>query len=169
MIQGYSDIRRLASALATMTAATVLVVGPASAQEPGVFIDPDSPAGKEYAIPSEEARRTGTDGPRKGADRPAPLFGTGVTPASGDGSGGGGDAAPGGSESAAGGDPSRAGAGGAGDGPDGSALRRAPGRVPVEAVASQAGWKYSAVAAVLVLLLGGLMATVALRLRNRRG
>jgi hypothetical protein len=34
----------------------------ASAQEEGVVVDPDSPAGKEYAVPLESARRQGSGG-----------------------------------------------------------------------------------------------------------
>jgi len=56
----------------------------ASAQGSGVTIDPDSPTGKEYAIPFETARRNATEGggaelgtPQQGA-RSAPLFGEGV-------------------------------------------------------------------------------------------
>ena len=60
---------------------------PARAQEEGVFVDPDSPAGKEYAIPFEAARR-GVAPERDGRTSP-PLFGEGV-------SDGGGSAATGG-------------------------------------------------------------------------
>ena len=46
------------------------------AQEPGVRYDSDSPAGKEYALPLEQARSQGTDNAGK-KDR-APLFGEGI-------------------------------------------------------------------------------------------
>jgi hypothetical protein len=59
-----------------------LAAPPASAQEDGVFVDPDSPAGKEYAVPLEEARREasgasagGSSGDRGGGQ---PLFGVGI-------------------------------------------------------------------------------------------
>jgi hypothetical protein len=48
-----------------------------------VFIDPDSPAGTEYAIPLDQARREAAGG-NAGAGSPAtgeqPLFGAGVAP-----------------------------------------------------------------------------------------
>ena len=55
--------------------------GQAVAQSDGVFVDPDSPAGKEYALPLEEARREaappgqGSDGAK---DSDNPLFGAGI-------------------------------------------------------------------------------------------
>jgi hypothetical protein len=53
-----------------------------SAQDGGVIIDPDSPAGTEYAIPLEQARReaAGGDaapGPGRAGE---PLFGAGISP-----------------------------------------------------------------------------------------
>ena len=71
----------------------------AAAQPSGVIVDPESPAGTEYAIPLEEARRHGSGGgdPRAGGEaRGQPLFGEGIEPApgagsSGAGSGGGAD------------------------------------------------------------------------------
>jgi hypothetical protein len=56
--------------------------GVALAQEDGVTIDPDSPSGKEYAIPLEQARRNaGAGGPParvRPGERSAELFGAGV-------------------------------------------------------------------------------------------
>jgi hypothetical protein len=73
-----------AAVLLALTAAT------ASAQEDGVFIDPDSPAGTEYAIPLEQARREAAGGgsPTPGGGSPTPgraaegqpLFGAGIAP-----------------------------------------------------------------------------------------
>jgi hypothetical protein len=66
-----------------LIALLLLVVAPsAAAQEDGVFVDPDSPAGKEYAVPIDQARgeAAGT------ANRPPgeePLFGEGIEPAAG--------------------------------------------------------------------------------------
>jgi LPXTG-motif cell wall-anchored protein len=61
-----------------------LTVAPGVAQGQGVVIDPDSPTGKEYAIPAEQARREGSQGsrtmPSQGTEQIAPLFGQGVTP-----------------------------------------------------------------------------------------
>jgi hypothetical protein len=59
----------------------------AIAQEDGVFIDPGSPTGKEYAIPFESARReadpaSGSGSGSGGGAAPgsAPLFGAGIAP-----------------------------------------------------------------------------------------
>jgi len=75
--------------LAIMAVLTVPAV-PAVAQEPGVTYDPSTPAGQEYAVPLDAARREaastppqsrgeGTAGVRGG--RAAPLFGEGITSA----------------------------------------------------------------------------------------
>jgi hypothetical protein len=64
----------------------------AAAQEEGVFVDPDSPAGKEYAIPLDQARRDAAGGgnaARGSEDGGQSLFGTGITPAEGSGRGSG--------------------------------------------------------------------------------
>lgn len=58
---------------------------PEAAGAQGVVVDPDSPTGKEYAIPLEAARRatspsTGGPGSAPTAQK-APLFGEGVTAA----------------------------------------------------------------------------------------
>jgi hypothetical protein len=71
----------------------------AQRNDDGVYVDPDSPTSKEYAVPAEEARRDasggasggssagGSDGGGGGAE--APLFGEGVDEESGkDGSAG---------------------------------------------------------------------------------
>src|SRR3954447_241965 len=54
--------------------------GAVAAQEPGVYLDPDSPAGKEYAIPLDfhRAQAVGRDAVEGTAQ---PLFGVGITPA----------------------------------------------------------------------------------------
>ena len=81
--------------LAFTTAAALLVWAalavPASAQEPGVHVDPDSPTGQEYDIPVERARRKsspseeeGSKGSRTPADT---LFGAGIEPPDDDGGG----------------------------------------------------------------------------------
>jgi hypothetical protein len=55
---------------------------PASAQEPPIFVDPDSPAGTEYRLPLETVRReaAGDAGTATGGRGPAgqPLFGVGI-------------------------------------------------------------------------------------------
>src|SRR3954447_12831094 len=45
--------------------------------EPGVSVDPDSPAGKEYALPVPSARQE-AQGKTKKKSESAPLFGQGV-------------------------------------------------------------------------------------------
>src|SRR3954453_12687937 len=69
---------------------------PAAAQEPGVVIDPASPAGKEYAFPLD-VQRAAAVGKDAVQGVPQPLFGVGITRAAG------GASAPGGSGAAAGG------------------------------------------------------------------
>ena len=49
--------------------------------EPGVHVDPGSPAGKEYALPLSQARQTGGQG--NGANAEGTLFGAGVKPPGG--------------------------------------------------------------------------------------
>jgi hypothetical protein len=82
-------------AAAGIQLAAVLAVGlpgTATAAEPGVHIDPGSPAGKEYALPIEQARRDavppgggpggggGGGGAGGGSSGPggSPLFGAGI-------------------------------------------------------------------------------------------
>jgi hypothetical protein len=66
--------------------------------EPGVHVDPGSPAAKEYVIPLNQARETGTEGSSDSSS--APLFGAGIGPRGSAGSGG-----PSRSDSSAGGAP----------------------------------------------------------------
>lgn len=76
---------------ALLASAGLLAVfaGSAVAQEPGVHYDPDSPAGKQYAIPLDAARDVGNDhagigGSAGSGEGPGPaaggLFGVGVRP-----------------------------------------------------------------------------------------
>ncbi|MGC1165450.1 MAG: hypothetical protein WA862_05015 [Solirubrobacterales bacterium] len=55
--------------------------GPATAADE-VHFDPDSPAGKEYALPLDQAREEATGGGKADEDSAAgaPLFGAGVSP-----------------------------------------------------------------------------------------
>lgn len=95
---------------------------PALAQGPGdgVFVDPDSPAGVEYAIPFETAREQGSAGrenpPRAGGggargdsrasgQGSAPLFGSGIGPPGSEAPGSEGRSDEGGSGGAEGSDP----------------------------------------------------------------
>jgi len=102
-------------------ACALLAPSAASAQEP-VRVDPDSPAGVEYKLPLDQARRDGDGAQSGGGSRdPAPLFGAGITrDGSQPGGGGGEDASRGdGEESEDSGDsgaPSAGGGEGAGPG-----------------------------------------------------
>jgi hypothetical protein len=127
---------------AVVAALSVLLALPvaAQAQEPGVFVDPDSPAGTEYEIPLEAARRDGApDAERRGGGGQAapPLFGQGIRRAPN-------AAAAGAGGSTGGGDPSegRNGDRGAGKAAEGEALgaqetsrERRHGSIAVEAAA----------------------------------
>jgi hypothetical protein len=65
------------------TIALLTLAAPAAAQERGVFIDPDSPAGTEYAIPLDQARREAAGGgasPGSPSAGQEPLFGAGIAP-----------------------------------------------------------------------------------------
>lgn len=123
----------------------------------GVHVDPESPAGKEYAIPLEQARREagGTDG---GAARPgaqAPLFGQGI-----------GDSST--SAGSAGGDPSAAGrgdAGQAGAGAGGSPAAAPETSKSAAVAAAVGGGSSTALTAAIIgaVLLAAALAGVALR------
>jgi len=56
------------------------IASPAAALEPGVFVDPSSPAGKEYSFPLDVQRATavGRNAPEGVAQ---PKFGVGIAPA----------------------------------------------------------------------------------------
>ena len=88
--------------LSLLVLALAVPAAGASAQEPGVIIDEDSPSGKEYALPFDKARQDGSgsggkDGASGGglgggsAGAPGgsgnggstPLFGEGISPAHG--------------------------------------------------------------------------------------
>jgi hypothetical protein len=63
------------------------LASPALGLEPGVHIDPGSPAAKEYALPVNQARVTGSGGERSG-ESPEKLFGAGIKPPSSGSKGG---------------------------------------------------------------------------------
>src|SRR4051812_11822290 len=70
---------RVARAIvALVVIGTSATARPAAGQEPGVVVDPDSPAGKEYAFPLDvqRAAAVGRDAVQGVAQ---PLFGVGVT------------------------------------------------------------------------------------------
>jgi len=73
------------SKVVIVAALTLVLTAPvAVAQENGVTVDPSSPAGKEYTLPIDQARRDampgGTAGTGSQASRPTPAFGEGVRP-----------------------------------------------------------------------------------------
>jgi len=71
------------SRVAAVAALVLALTAPmAVAQEDGVFVDPDSPSGKEYVLPIDQARRdaAGTGGRPPVPGRPTPAFGEGVRP-----------------------------------------------------------------------------------------
>jgi hypothetical protein len=74
----------------------------ATALEPGVHVDPGSPAAKEYALPLNQARQTGSETGSK-ANSESTLFGAGIKPPSSPGSPPRAGAAPGQSPSRSGG------------------------------------------------------------------
>lgn len=73
----------MAIVFATAIIGCIAISAPAAGLEPGVHADPGSPAAKEYALPLNQARQTGS-GSRAG---PAVPFGAGIRPAGGSGSG----------------------------------------------------------------------------------
>lgn len=86
------DRRALSVLLLAVLLGVTALVAPVAAQD-GVVIDPDSPAGKEYALPIEQARRDASAGKPTGAGAAGvtsqagsatrtggtPLFGTGIS------------------------------------------------------------------------------------------
>jgi hypothetical protein len=81
-----------------------LFVAPsAGATPPGLHVDPESPGGKEYAIPLDQARNDAGGGSQYGGGSGSHLFGVGVSAAAGSGgsgsSGAGGSGSSGGSSS----------------------------------------------------------------------
>src|SRR5271168_4320784 len=74
---------RSAASLGGVLAVTLVALSPTAAQadtglEPGVHVDPGSPAAKEYAIPLGQARQIGAEGSSDGSS--PPLFGAGIGP-----------------------------------------------------------------------------------------
>jgi hypothetical protein len=65
--------------------------GDAIAQDDGVHVDPKTPAGKEYALPLDSARRDAAGGADTGSTSgAAPLFGAGISRRDAQGTGKGG-------------------------------------------------------------------------------
>jgi hypothetical protein len=70
---------RFAVVLAIGLAAAFGLTGTAAALEPGVFVDPGSPAGKEYGVPLSDLRGAASGHVPVGNEAP-PLFGIGISP-----------------------------------------------------------------------------------------
>ncbi len=76
-------MRRRLIAISLACLVSLALPGAATAQDDEVFVDPDSPTGREYDIPLERARRDATSKPDPEAasrSRDAPLFGEGIEP-----------------------------------------------------------------------------------------
>jgi hypothetical protein len=74
---------RAAASLGGVLAVTLVALSSTAAQadtglEPGVHVDPGSPAAKEYVIPLGQARQIGAGGSSDGSS--PPLFGAGIGP-----------------------------------------------------------------------------------------
>jgi hypothetical protein len=156
---------RITATLAVLGSTFVPAGQAAAALEPGVHVDPGSPAAKEYALPLSQARGTGsTSSPQTGPE--GTLFGAGITPPGSGGSprgpgAGSGRATPGANPAgpAASGKPSGRGAGaGSADAP---AVTQAVLRAAREQGSSGSGSTLALLGgAVAVLVLGGFGGTV---------
>lgn len=141
-------MRRLLPACLAIAALSAIGVD-AIAQEDGVFVDPESPAGKEYAIPFDEARREAGGG-SGGAPGTAAPFGEGIERDD--------DAAPDGGQSGGGGDGRRDAGGGDAGGGQPSSPRSPSGSPGVAASLDQGGPSAALLTggiALGVLLVGG--------------
>jgi hypothetical protein len=172
-----SALRVLIAALATL-----LCTAPATiAQEEGVFVDPGSPTGKEYALPLDSARREAdpSGGGTSAAPGTAPLFGAGIVASSASANATDGQDA--GSTSGTSGTEATGGAGGAAEAPAAKSAgsdTEVPASKEAEAVVEAAtrnpgapsgGLSAPAVVALLaagVLLAGGLAGVVIRRTRG---
>lgn len=151
--------------------------------EPGVIVDPQSPAGVEYAIPLDQGRHHGGGPGHHGSGAASQeLFGAGIKPSGGSGSGSGSSGsgsapqalATGGPGSAGGGGSGGASGSGSGRSGSGAGSARRSGAAPevpsVAPVRAAADYSSSGSVAVLIaaILAGGLGFGVLLRLRARR-
>lgn len=91
-------VTRVSMAVAAVVLATsgaTIAPQAAAGLEPGVHVDPGSPAAKEYALPLNQARQTGAGStPTASSETP---FGAGIKPPGSGGTGGSGSASHGGS------------------------------------------------------------------------
>ena len=110
------------AAVVLATGGATLAPPAAAALEPGVHIDPGSPAAKEYALPLNQARETGAGSTPSGSSETP--FGAGIKPPGSGGAGGSGSA------SNDGGSPGRSSSRSAGRGPSESRSHGAVGTAP---------------------------------------
>jgi hypothetical protein len=75
----------IASVLVLALSCSTAAAQAATGLEPGVHVDPGSPAAKEYALPLNQARQTGAGASSSSASSP-PLFGAGIKPPAAGGS-----------------------------------------------------------------------------------
>ncbi|HEY5199189.1 MAG TPA: hypothetical protein VIJ51_19380 [Solirubrobacteraceae bacterium] len=76
-------MRAISAALAAAVVLIGMALGSAQAAQPrevapGVYVDPNSPAAKEYALPIQQARSTGATPSAGSSSGKAPLFGAGI-------------------------------------------------------------------------------------------
>lgn len=136
-----------------------------SGLEPGVHVDPGSPAAKEYALPLNQARATGGVSSSRSHSREGALFGAGIKPpgsgASGSGSGGSGSPRSSGSAGSRG-----AAAGRRESGAAAAALANGPGAgsaaLPAAVVRATREQEHSEGAGSALALLGGAIAIIVL-------
>ena len=65
--------------LTLLAMSSIAYAQPGTGVEPGVHIDPGSPAAKEYALPLSQARQIGAEAASSGSSS-GPLFGAGIGP-----------------------------------------------------------------------------------------
>jgi hypothetical protein len=83
---GGGEVRAKVGVVAVALSCIASCPSAASALEPGVHVDPGSPAAKEYALPLNQARQTGA--PSQSSSE-GTLFGAGIKPPGSGGSAGG--------------------------------------------------------------------------------
>ena len=146
---------------------TLATVEAVAAQEPGVHLDPDSPAGQEYAIPLDSHRAAALG--RDAADGAAqPLFGVGITPPAG---ASGGSRGSGGGGGGGGGGPTPApGSGRAGRAPAGGSADRPPRTAALIELTRRRSKTFEVALAGVSVVLTGLLAgaLIAVAARRRR-
>jgi len=148
--------RTLAETALTLEVALLLAMpAVAGAQEPGVIRDPDSPAGKEYALPFDAARRAGVGPGASEREGVAPPFGIGIRPPGSDS----------GEDSAEDGDGSP---GGSAGGPEANGRDTPRRTLPPAATVDGGGTSSVTMAILAAVLLGGGLLGAGLRIASRR-